>query len=55
MDKLASCSIRTVSMCTVFLAKLGLIENRNFCFDHHMILSVGEGALYLCKGLVTDI
>jgi hypothetical protein len=42
MDKLASHSIWAISVCAKLLAKLGLVENRHFSFDHHMILAMGE-------------
>lgn len=45
MDELASHSIWAVSIRAVFFAELSLVENRNICLDHHVILTVGKRAL----------
>lgn len=45
MDELASLSVRAIPSRHVLLAVLGLIQGRDILFQHHLVLSVGEGAL----------
>ena len=42
MDELTSGAVRAVSVGTVLLAKLGLVENRNICLYHHVVLAMGK-------------
>jgi len=45
MDKLASHSIWTVSICAVFFAHLGFVEDRNICLDHHSGFTMSKWTL----------
>ena len=42
MDELASGAVWAVPVGAVLLAQLGLVENRNICFYHHVVLAVGK-------------
>lgn len=46
MDELASHSIWAISIGAILLAKLGLVENRDISFDHHMVFAMSKWALY---------
>jgi|TARA_B110001450_G_C17634913_1_gene486774 hypothetical protein len=42
MDELASHSIWAISIGAILLAKLGLVENRDISFDHHMVFAMSK-------------
>ena len=45
MDELASSAVWAVSIGTVLLTKLGLVESGDVSLNHHVSLAMGEGAL----------
>ena len=45
MDKLTSHSVWTISICRIFFAKFGFVQNRDISFNHHVYFSMGEGTL----------